>query len=61
MSTYAIPMYLYVTANTLDEAKSQRGKLEKLLANPFVKIQLQNSGIVDQGFRVLDPLPSPSK
>ena len=53
---YAIPIYMYVEANTPAEAQQLKDKTEKLLANPLVKTALRQANIPDKGFRVLDPL-----
>jgi hypothetical protein len=55
MAVYAIPIYLYVEADSPAEAQTLKKKTETLLANPLVKTALRQSGINDKGTRVLDP------
>ena len=53
---YAIPIYMYVEADSLAAAQQLKGKTEKLLANPLVKTALRQANIPDRGFNVLDPV-----
>lgn len=52
---YAIPMYLYVEANSDQEAAALQKKAEDLLTNPLVKTVLRQSQIPEKGFRVMPP------
>lgn len=58
---YAIPIYAYVTASTPEDARIQKAKIEKLLANPLVKMQMSQAGISFEGFIVQDPVPAPPR
>lgn len=51
---YAIPLFLYVKANTPEEARIAKDAIEKLLAQPIVK-SLIGQQIPNEGFRVMDP------
>jgi len=55
MDVYAIPLYLYIEVNSMQEAQGQVLKVKTLLANPMIKMALAQANIRDRGFIVMDP------
>lgn len=52
----AIPIYVYVNVNSLQEAQTHKKELEKLLNEPLIKTIMQQKRIPEQGFVVGDPM-----
>ena len=52
---YAIPLFLYVEANSPQEAMQHKHTVERLLNQPFLKTAIQSQGIPERGFVVGDP------
>jgi hypothetical protein len=57
---FAVPMYLYVEANSPQEAQAIKEKIAKLLNQQTVSMILTSNRIPNKGFRIEDPVVAPS-
>ncbi len=59
---YALPSYIYIEANSPEEAQAHKHRVEQLLGNPMIKsIMLSQAGITLKGFVVQDPVLGPQR
>lgn len=61
MTTYAIPLYLYVEADSPAAAMALKKKTEELLANPIVASVMKSANIPQRGWVVQDPVVAPQR